>query len=136
MRLMISLVLIFLLAVVAFTGCSDVAVPISGGTRGTMTSDGKAMSQMELTFYAESVSSELPVAYGMVQSDGSFELVNAARTGEISLEAGRYRVTVESIGAEVNIPPRYGDFDQAKLLIEHVPPAPIAIEVPGLSEGM
>ncbi|TWT95672.1 hypothetical protein [Neorhodopirellula pilleata] len=118
------------------TGCSDEAVPIVGGTLGTMTSDGKPMSQMELTFYPDSLSTDSPIAYGAVQSDGSFELVNAARNGAINLEAGHYRVTVESLGADVEIPPHYADPGKTKLRIEHVPPAPIAIEAPGLSKGM
>jgi len=136
MNRIIAMFLITVHGIAMLTGCSDEAVPITGGTEGTMTSDGNAMSQMELTFFLDSESSDVPVAYGAVQSDGSFELVNAARAEAIHLDAGRYRVTIESLGADVNIPSYYGDPGKTKLRIEHVPPAPMAIEASGLSDGM
>lgn len=136
MKRIIATLLITVHGIAILTGCSDEAVPITGGTEGTMTSDGKAMSQMELTFFSDSGSGDAPVAHGAVQSDGSFELVNAARAEAIYLDAGRYRVTIESLGADVSIPSYYADPGETKLRIEHVPPAPIAIEASGLSDGM
>lgn len=122
-------------------GCANEASPIVGGTSGTLTSDGQPMSEVELSFYPDSSSNDAlpkdaPVAYGAVRSDGTFELINASRTAAMRLEAGGYRVTIESLGAEVNLSPQYTDPGVTKLRVEHFPPAPIAIDIPGLSEGM
>lgn len=136
MKRNLILLLIALHLIGFITGCSDDAVPIDGGTAGKLTSDGKAMSQMELTFYSDSPFSGSPVAYGAVQNDGAFELVDAPRTEAIELEPGDYRVTVESLGADVEIPKQYSDPSKTTLRLKHIPPEPVVIEIPGLSKGM
>ena len=101
-----------------------------------LTSDGRPMSQMELTLYVDAPYTGLPIAYGAVRADGTFELVNASRSKSIMIEAGRYRVTAESLGAEVQIPQPFANPSTTPLRIDHTPPEPIQISIPGLSKGM
>jgi hypothetical protein len=59
-------------------GCSNSAKPISRGTSGVLTSDARRISQMQVNVNAENSLDGPPIAYGIVNNDGRFELINAA----------------------------------------------------------
>ncbi len=111
-------------------GCSDGPTPITGGTRGTLTSGSKPISQMQVNVFAGAAGESNPIGRGYVDAEGGFELVTADSSGPLQLESGAYRFTVESIGAEVTIPPEYTRPSTTPLKVEYEPEQTIALELP------
>ncbi len=69
-------------------GCSDVARPITGGSRGTLSSGGQPMSQMQVNVFGSNEKSATAIGRGYVASDGSFELVGVDASSSLVLLPG------------------------------------------------
>ena len=105
-----------LLLSICVTGCSNSATPITGGTNGTLTSGGIALSQMQINVFSDTTAE--PLGRGYVDAKGNFSLVDQRLEGPLVLQPGLYRFTVESLGAEVAIPREYTDPAKTPLKID------------------
>lgn len=117
-------------------GCSKGSRPISGGTHGLVTTDGLPMSQIELTVYEDNPFCGEPLGFGAVSNDGSFELIDASRSEKLLLEPRKYRFTIESLGAEIMIPKKFGDPKETVLRCWAAQNEAIVLEADGMSSGM
>jgi len=105
-----------LLVLLSFVGCSGTPSPVTGGTKGVLTSDGKPISQMQVNVYATLPSViDTPIGRGFTNERGEFELVEAKTDEPLNLGPGSYRYTIESVGAEVQIPKDYQDAEKTPL---------------------
>jgi hypothetical protein len=127
-----SVPLAFLLFVL---GCSGQPTALVGGTSGSLTSDGQAVSQMQVNVF-DKQGSTTPIGRGFVADDGSFELVTDDGLQPLVLDDGKYYFTVESIGAEVEIPKDYTSSRTTPLVAVISGDSTIMLDVPGLSQGM
>jgi hypothetical protein len=64
---------------------------------------------VQLTLHRQAGASWQAVGFADTAADGSFELVTRGAAGPLNLEAGEYRVTLESVGAPIRIPPQYAE---------------------------
>ena len=131
----------FFAAIVLFefvltAGCSTGSRPISGGTYGLLTTDGLPLSQVELTVYKDAPSCGEILGFGAVGDNGAFELIDASRSEKLLLEPGKYRFTIESLGAEITIPKKYGDPEETILCARAALNEAIVLEAAGMSSGM
>ncbi len=117
-------------------GCTGRSEPIRGGTSGILTSDGIPMSQMELTVYQDEPFTGQPLGYGNVQSDGHFELIDSSRRSALILDSGSYRFTIESQGAEIEVPVEYRDANRTSIRLSIQDDSRIEVSTVGLSNGM
>ncbi len=125
-----------LLCMILFAiGCSSEPVPIVGGTTGTLTSGGKPMSQIQVNVYDDK-NAMVPIGRGNVGYDGTFALVTHSGLDALELPAGTYFFTVESVGAEVEIPSQYTQPNETPLVVTHQDGESLNLSVPGLSRGM
>lgn len=77
-------------------------------------------------------SANKPIGRGYVASDGSFELINREGSGPLHLLDGNYRFTIESVGAEVEIPDKFTDPATTPLVIDHRSGILLNLELPKL----
>ena len=122
------MVRLWLLMAVAFlaVGCGDVGTP--GGTSGVLRSDGNPLGDFRVTVHAGTDA----VARGVSDYEGRFALVTMTGDAPVTLEAGDYAVTLESVGSPVVLPPEYAAAETTPLRITHDPGQPLELSVPGL----
>lgn len=101
-----------------------------------LTTDGHPLSQVELTVYKDDPFSGEILGFGAVCSDGTFELIDASRSEKLLLEPGKYRFTIESVGAEITVPKKYGDPKETILCARAASDEAIVLEASGMSTGM
>lgn len=101
---------------ILLAGCSGAPDPVTGGTKGTLTSGGVPLSQMQINAF--NTTGEM-IGRGYLASDGSFELINQDQSGPLVLPNGTYRFTIESLGAEVLTPKQYTDPATTPLSVDH-----------------
>ncbi len=118
---------IMLTALLMVSGCSGSPEPISGGTKGTLSSGGVLLSEMQVNVFD---STNQLVGHGYLTSDGSFELINQEQSGPLTLPNGTYRFTVESVGAEVEIPKEFTDAATTPIVVEHLSGSDLVLEMP------
>lgn len=116
-------------------GCGSSQGPITGGTVGTIQSGGIPLSQIQVTIHESSGTAFEPRAVGMVRPDGSFELVTPDASAPVTLEDGDYVVTIESLGAEIEIPASLLDPGPESLIHHHINGQPLDVGLP-LLPGM
>ena len=102
--------------VLATSGCGSRAV--TGGTPGMLTASGEAMSEVQLTVHQQTGATWQPIGFADTTSDGSFELVQNQARGPLRLDPGMYRVTLESAGAPIHIPPDYTKAETTPLKVD------------------
>ncbi|MCA9130487.1 MAG: carboxypeptidase regulatory-like domain-containing protein [Planctomycetales bacterium] len=112
---------------VVTTGCSQQGT--AGGTRGRLTSDGVPLPQMQVTVFDAHSNS---IATGFTQNNGQFELVSLDGAEPVLLSPGEYRWTLQTVGAEVDIPKRLTDPASSDLAVEWNEDNEIVLEAPGL----
>lgn len=96
-----------LMSLVIFSGCSRRVAGVAGGTKGILDCQGEKVGDIQLTLYEASETAQEPVGFAVTQADGTFELYKTGATGPLWLPAGKYRCTLESVGAPVQIPKAY-----------------------------
>jgi hypothetical protein len=107
-----------LLAVLAlFAGCGRVR-PVTGGTPGVLQVPDQVASDLQLTLFREQAGSWQPIGFATTREGGRFELLLPGATGPLRLEPGVYRVTVESAGSELVLPPEVGQVATTPLQIQ------------------
>lgn len=131
----ITAVAIAVLLPLVETGCSRAAKPIVGGTSGSLHSGGQPLGQMQVNVFRKGAARFTLIGVGYVASDGSFELVTADSSGPLTLEPGTYHCTIESLGAEVEIPPSYTDPAATPLVQFAAPGETLQLRLP-LLRGM
>ena len=105
-----------LLVLLSFVGCSGTPSPVTGGTKGVLTSDGKPISKMQVNVYGTRPSVvDTSIGRGFTNERGEFELVKTDTNEPLNLGPGSYRYTIESVGAEVQIPKDYQDAEKTPL---------------------
>lgn len=119
-----------LLAMLFIAGCDQTANPIVGGTPGTLHCGGLPMSEMQINVFENSAVGFAQIGVGYVASDGSFELVAVDARGPLVLQPGTYHFTIESIGAEVQIPPTYSDPKTTPVIHKYVTGEPVELRLP------
>ncbi|MFN9372883.1 MAG: hypothetical protein ACK6D3_13470 [Planctomycetaceae bacterium] len=106
------------LAVLALrVGCGRVR-PITGGTPGTLQVPNQIASDLQLTFFREEAGTWQPVGFATTGEGGRFELLLPGATGPLRLEPGLYRVTVQTAGSELVLPPEVGQVATTPVQIE------------------
>ena len=118
----------WLTIVLAASGCGQ--RPVSGGTKGVLTTDGNPIPDVQLTVYA--AGSDESEGTAVTGSDGTFELVTPGATGPLELDTRSYMVTLESVGAPTDLPPQYLDRNSTPLKVEWADGALLELSVPGL----
>jgi hypothetical protein len=116
-----------LLLALALPGCGQ--QPVTGGTGGLLSADGNPLSDVQLTVY--SASGER-LGFAVTDSEGTFELVRPGAAGPLQLEAGSYVVTLESVGAPVDLPQKYIDPESTPLTFELSERGQLYLNVPDL----
>ena len=119
--------LCLLLAITA-TGCGP--VQIEGGTPGRLSSGGNPIRDVELSLYPAAAAQR--IGYGVTGPEGDFHLITADSVGSLDLPPGSYRVTLESIGAPVELPSVYADRQSTPLHVAWPAGERIELDVPGL----
>lgn len=112
----------------AIPGCGP--QPISGGTRGMLTTDGNPIPDVQVGVYTAASGEQ--VGYAVSEPDGSFELVTADTNGPLQLDPGSYVVTLESVGAPTELPRSYLNPDSTPLRIDWNEGDTLDVNVPGL----
>lgn len=98
---------LFVMCILAFTGCGQRMAVVSGGTKGILVCERQRPEDIRLTFYpAEAMAAE-PVGFAVTQKDGVFELYANQASGPLWLQTGKYKCTLESVGAPLQIPKAY-----------------------------
>jgi 5-hydroxyisourate hydrolase-like protein (transthyretin family) len=87
----------FLAAVSVVAGCGDPA-DIEGGTPGLIHVNGVPLADVHVAVYESGDSSAEPLAFGISDSDGRFELRQRESLEGVWLEPGDYSLTIESTG--------------------------------------
>lgn len=123
--------ILFAAAAAILSGCG--VKGISGGTKGSISTGGVPLSEMQITAYkvVENESYEA-IGFGITDSDGVFELVTNGAQGPLVLSTGEYRFTLESVGAPVLIPPDYLAANTTPLEISWPSENALNFEIPGI----
>ncbi len=93
------------------------------------------MSQMQVNVYQQDADRLSQIGIGYVADDGSFALVTSDSSKPLILDDGTYHIAIESIGAEVAIPPAYRDKATTPLVVQHSRGASMELRLPRL-KGM
>lgn len=96
-----------LAALALVVGCERVR-PVTGGTPGTLQVPNQIASDLELTFFREEAGTWQPVGFATTGEGGRFELLLPGAAGPLQLAPGLYRVTVQTAGSELLLPPEVG----------------------------
>jgi len=96
-----------LVALGSLAGCGGVR-PVKGGTPGVLQVTDQVASDLQLTLFREQNGSWQPIGFATTGEGGRFELLLPGAAGPLRLEPGAYRVTVESAGSELILPPELG----------------------------
>jgi hypothetical protein len=91
--------------------------PVTGGTPGLLTANGDAISEVQVTIHQQNGAAWQPIGFADTTTDGSFALVENQARGPLRLSAGEYRVTLESAGAPIHIPPEYAKAETTPLKV-------------------
>ncbi len=126
----LPLTLTLLLAPLFVPGCDQKANPIVGGTPGSLYCGGLPMREMQVNVFRSDAAGFTQIGVGYVTNDGSFELVAADARGPLVLQSGTYHFTIESIGAEVQIPPIYLDPKTTPIIQTYVAGDPVELRLP------
>ncbi len=103
--------LLIVTAMACFNGCTQQG--ISGGSIGQLLAGDVPLGQMQVIVHEpEGIT---PIAIGFTDASGSFDLVAPDASRPIVLSAREYRWTVQSVGAEVEIPKKFMQPDQSDL---------------------
>jgi hypothetical protein len=116
--------LLALVLLVMASGCGDGSV--TGGTTGILRIGGEVGTDVQTTVYT---SDGAPLGFGVTRADGSFKLVTNGATGPLWLEPGDYRFTVESVGAEVEIPAEFSRVETTPLKVTVTDDKPLTLDV-------
>ena len=106
-----------LAALALATGCHRVR-PVTGGTPGTLQVSNQIASDLQLTLFREEVGTWQPVGFATTGVGGRFELLLPGAAGPLRLEPGLYRVTVQTAGSELVLPPEVGQVATTPVQIE------------------
>lgn len=102
-----DLFLLILTGIFFFPGCRDRVRSVSGGTTGVLDCGGQRLGDIQLTLHHPKGTSFRPVGFAVTRPDGTFELYAHGATGPLWLSPGKYRCTLESVGAPVQFPKPY-----------------------------
>jgi hypothetical protein len=83
-----------------------------------LTANGDAISEVQVTVHQQSGAAWQPIGFADTNSDGSFALVQNQARGPLRLDPGEYRVTLESAGAPIHIPPDYTKAETTPLKVD------------------
>lgn len=98
-----------LMVLAMLTGCGG-PTPVRGGTTGKLHADGAGLRDIEVTVHRQAGSTWELVGSGITDRAGEFALIQPLGAGPLWLEAGEYRCTLASVGAEpVLFPKDYRD---------------------------
>lgn len=100
-----EIVLAFLLSISLIVGCGERNV--TGGTPGTLTIAGEKLPEIRLDFHRIEGDKIETVGFAVTNAAGEFRLLKPGATGKLYLPDGEYRITIESIGPEINLPVEY-----------------------------
>jgi hypothetical protein len=107
-----------LAALAGMVGCGGPA-DIPGGTPGRIHVENLPLREVQVTFYETSGSQAEPIAFGISDSNGHFELRERETLEGVWLTAGNYRVTLESVGEiYMRWPEQYTRPDRSPLEVE------------------
>ncbi len=120
----------FLCAVVILSGCG--VEPVTGGTRGSLSTDGNPLSDVQINLFRNDKGELRPVGFAVSTTDGSFELVTNGAKGPLDLEPGNYSCTLESVGAPIVIPEEYLRSDTTPLKLEWKDQETLKLEISGV----
>jgi len=98
---------LILAAALLFTGCRGRVRAVSGGTPGVLDCGGQYLGDIQLSLYQLKGASFLSVGFAVTRPDGTFELHTNAAAGPLWLLPGKYRCTLESVGAPVQFSQPY-----------------------------
>ena len=112
---------------VAAAGCGP---SLDGGTRGVLESDGNPLIDFRVTAVS---GGGVAVASAATRAGGRFALVAPDASGPVTLPAGSYRFTVESVGSEAKVPAAYRSADSTPLVVDWPGEGELSLNVPGLS---
>ena len=129
----ILFILALLLAPLSIAGCNRAAKPVVGGTPGTLLCGGRPLSQTQVNVFTKDAERFKQIGIGYVASDGSFELITADSSGPLTLEPGTYHFTIESIGAEVEIPAMYSNPATTPFMESYATGEPVELRLPMLA---
>jgi len=96
-------------------GCGERTV--TGGTPGSITIDGNQYSEIQLGIHQIQEKEVLTLGFGVTDEEGKFRLLQNGAGGKLYLRPGEYRITVESIGPELAIPPDYLEPERTPLRV-------------------
>lgn len=74
-----------------------------------MTFSGEKLPEIKLDFHRIEGDKTETVGFAVTNSVGEFRLLKPGATGKLYLPDGEYRITIESIGPEINLPVEYLD---------------------------
>lgn len=88
-----------------------------GGTAGSVTIDGQKLPEIQVKIYQIAGDRQTPIGFGVTDAEGKFLLLQNGAVGKLFLKPGEYRVTIETIGPEITIPPDYLDPEKTPLQV-------------------
>jgi hypothetical protein len=119
---------VLLFAVVILSGCG--VKPVTGGTRGTLSSSGNPLSDVQITLFRND-KGEL-YSFGSGQYSRWRQLVTNGAMGPLDLEPGEYSCTLESVGAPIVIPEEYLRSDTTPLKLDWKNEETLKLEIFGV----
>ena len=81
--------------------------PVTGGTTGTLRAGGELLGEIQVNVHKLEGSTLKLIGFGVTREDGTFQLVQPGAAGNLWLNPGEYRFTVESVGAPYAFPDEY-----------------------------
>jgi len=110
------IVIVLLPTMLALSGCGPRHV--AGGTSGFLRAKGSPLSEIQLTVNEVDGNGWHAIGFGVSDTDGKFELVTNGAHGPLRLPSGKYRFTLESVGAPLQIPQEYTKAETTPLDID------------------
>jgi hypothetical protein len=108
---------LLLTAFALFAGCGRVR-PVTGGTPGVLQVPNQVASDLQLTLFREQEGTWQPIGFATTGEGGRFELLLPGAVGPLRLEPGLYRVTVQTAGSDLALPPDIGQVATTPVRIE------------------
>jgi hypothetical protein len=119
---------LLIVLVLALPACGP--APTAGGTTGTLTTDGHPVLDVQVTVFE--ADSGLKLGFAVTRGDGTFELVTPDAGAPLRLKPGSYRVTLESVGAAIELPQDYLDAETTPLAFDWSEGEPLNLNATGL----
>jgi hypothetical protein len=100
------------------SGCGGGSRPVTGGTTGQLKFGSHVTSDVQVTLHRRVGSEFEVVGFATTDADGRFELLQPGAVGPLWLSTGNYVVTLESVGAPLVLPEKYGMPTKSSLTVD------------------